>query len=142
MPTSYVSNVVGQLPESAIALDANTGDLVGLASLFGIGSSTAELGVLIQDDHQRLGIGTDLTKRLLRHAVCRGITMIRGSILRDRLECVTLVRTLLGDIELHNDGIITNFRASLGAADSKTQPSSSFSYPEFTVPTSPVARTR
>jgi len=114
MPAACLSNVVGQLPESLVALDGQSGDIVGLASLFATGPCTAELGILIQDDHQRLGIGTELIRELLQRAPLRGITTIHGTVLSDRPSYLTFVRKILPDAQAHNDGIITHIRADLG----------------------------
>jgi RimJ/RimL family protein N-acetyltransferase len=113
MPATHLSDVVGLRPDSVVAIDLSDGAIVGVASLFITGPSTAELGVLVEDDYQRRGIGTDLAGRLLRYAPLRGITRVTGSVLSDRPGNLTFARAVLGDISVRADGIVTNVRATL-----------------------------
>lgn len=115
MPASYLSDVIRQVPDSLVAVEIGTGAIVGLASLFAVGASSAELGVLVEDGHQLRGIGHELAKRLLHRAPHRGITSVRGAVLSEPPTRLAFARGLLGDMEVRNEGAVTQIRATLAA---------------------------
>jgi GNAT superfamily N-acetyltransferase len=61
-PPGHLADVLASGPArwSWIGLREDTGDVVGLASLFRTGAATGELGLLVEDGHQRQGLGTAL----------------------------------------------------------------------------------
>jgi RimJ/RimL family protein N-acetyltransferase len=66
-----------------VAVD-DGGDLMGVARYDRLpGSADAEMAVVVQDDHQHLGLGTALVRLLVAHACDRGIQRFTADVLSD-----------------------------------------------------------
>jgi acetyltransferase len=81
----------------AVHTDPNTGAerilAVGRLSKFSDGK-TAEIAVLVSDDYQGNGLGTELMKRLVQAAVSHGIHRITAEMLRDNTLMQSLAKKL------------------------------------------------
>jgi acetyltransferase len=81
----------------AVHTDPNTGAerilAVGRLSKFSDGK-TAEIAVLVSDDYQGHGLGTELMKRLVKAAVSHGIHRITAEMLRDNTLMQSLAKKL------------------------------------------------
>lgn len=94
---SYLDAVLADPDASAVAVLPGADAVVGVASLFCIGSDgTAELGVLVEDAWQYHGIGQRLVSRLLQRAPSRGITVLTASVLACNEAVAHLLRRIPG----------------------------------------------
>ena len=76
--------------------------------------STAEVAFEVADEHQRLGIGSALTAELLADARAAGITEITALVSSDNGAAVSLLRRLLGRLEIRYEGPELAIRVALG----------------------------
>lgn len=76
--------------------------------------STAEVAFEVADEHQRLGIGSALTAELLADARAAGITEITALVSSDNRAAVSLLRRLLGRLEIRYEGPELAIRVGLG----------------------------
>jgi ribosomal protein S18 acetylase RimI-like enzyme len=86
---------------------------VGIARLVREGPS-AELAFEVVDEHQCLGIGSVLTAELLADARAAGITEVTALVSSDNAAAVSLLRRLLGRLEIRFEGPELAIRAGLG----------------------------
>lgn len=113
-PPRYLAEVVSTLPEH-VALVADTGDQpVALASCRLVSADAAELGVLVEDAHQRLGLGGCLLRSLVDHADRLRVTTLRASVwvnqgwilrlLRPYGDCTVEWSFGVVDVTVHREG--------------------------------------
>ena len=92
---------------------AGDGRPVAIARLVGDRRS-AELAFEVADEHQRLGIGSALTAELLADARAAGITEVTALVSSDNRAAVSLLRRLLGRLEIRFEGPELAIRSALG----------------------------
>jgi GNAT superfamily N-acetyltransferase len=83
LPLEYRAGVLAGDParhDALLAREGADGPVIGLASLVS-GPGPAELGILIQDDWQRRGIGTALVAELVERARQRGERCLQATVL-------------------------------------------------------------
>ena len=85
---------------------------VAIARLVREGSS-AEVAFEVADEHQQRGIGSALTAELLADARAAGITEITALVSSDNSAAVSLLRRLLGRLEVRFEGPELSVRAAL-----------------------------
>jgi GNAT superfamily N-acetyltransferase len=90
MPPGYLTDVLAEVPGQHDAVGAWRGrELVGLASLAADTPDSGELAVLVDDAHQRRGVGTRMIATLIARARVRGVTTVTASVLPGRTELLT-----------------------------------------------------
>src|SRR5947207_12703574 len=79
-PASHLVDVVRSSPvrRSWVVDDLHAGQLVAVGSWFRNGETTAELGMLVEDAHQRHGYGTTLLDTLVESAHAAGVRTLVG----------------------------------------------------------------
>ena len=85
---------------------------VGIARLVREGSS-AEIAFEVVDEHQRLGIGSALTAELVADARAAGVTEVTALVASDNTAAVSLLRRVLGRLEIGFEGPELAIRAAL-----------------------------
>ena len=75
--------------------------------------SSAEVAFEVVDEHQRRGIGSALTSELLADARAAGITEVTALVASDNSAAVTLLRRVLGRLEVRFEGPELAIRAAL-----------------------------
>lgn len=85
---------------------------VAIARLVREGSS-AEVAFEVADEHQQRGIGSALTGELLADARAAGITEITALVSSDNSAAVSLLRRVLGRLEVRFEGPELSVRAAL-----------------------------
>ena len=80
IPASYLETVLSDPATSLVAADRSAGPVIALASLIPGRAGSAELGVLVEDDWQRRGIGRQLVARLIA-ARAHQVTELTASVL-------------------------------------------------------------
>ena len=83
--------------EALLALDPDSGDAVGVARFVRIGEHVAECAVVVADDWQNRGMGTQLLDRLVERAHEEGVERFTALVLAENTEALSLLRNL-GDI--------------------------------------------
>jgi ribosomal protein S18 acetylase RimI-like enzyme len=85
---------------------------IALARLVRDGSA-AEIAFEVADEHQRLGIGSALTAELLSDARAAGITEVTALVASDNAAAVSVLRRVLGRLEVRFEGPELAVRAAL-----------------------------
>jgi GNAT superfamily N-acetyltransferase len=93
IPERYLAAVLSGRPEHyALVADEPSGALVALASAHTIAPNTVEIGILVADGSQGLGLGSLLLRRIVAHARRRGVRVITAVILREQAWILRLLR--------------------------------------------------
>ena len=79
-------------PASAAHARALSGGIVALASCRLVDEGAAELGVLIEDEWQRKGLGTRLVRALVAHASDVGLRVLEAQLLAEQAWIPSLLR--------------------------------------------------
>jgi RimJ/RimL family protein N-acetyltransferase len=78
----------------------------------------AEMAIVVGDDHQRLGIGTEIVAQLGRAAVARGVRRFRATMLTENLGIRRLLEGLaVGPVEYRRLGGLAEMEITLPGAD-------------------------
>ena len=73
--------------------DAAPGDsVVALASCRAVDEGVAELGILVEDEWQRRGVGSDLLREIVAYAARTGLRALQAQVLADQPWIVGLLR--------------------------------------------------
>jgi GNAT superfamily N-acetyltransferase len=83
-PEPYLTEALSGHPEHFALVVATPAAVVALASCRAVAGRTAELAVLVEDAHQRRGIGARLLKRLIEHADLSGLRTLRATLLAEQ----------------------------------------------------------
>lgn len=75
----------------AVVGDAGAGTVVAFGNCCAVAPGVAELGVLVEDAYQRLGIGAALLRELAGYAAWNGVTTLRAQVLADQQWIVGLL---------------------------------------------------
>jgi GNAT superfamily N-acetyltransferase len=85
MPERYLAEALATRPDHyAVVATAPSGAVIALASCRAVAPGTAELAVLVEDEHQRLGLGGFLLQHLITHAERVGVTLLEAAILHEQ----------------------------------------------------------
>ncbi|HZI92524.1 MAG TPA: GNAT family protein [Thermoleophilaceae bacterium] len=83
-----------RLVVAATAMDAGREEIVGLADVAHLDSGLAELGVVVDDRRQRVGLGKLLTEVIVSLAAQQGATQLRAELLEGNQAMLALMRRL------------------------------------------------
>jgi GNAT superfamily N-acetyltransferase len=81
--------LVACLAEDGTVVD---GTVVALASCRAVDEGVAELGILVEDDWQRRGVGSDLLREIVAYAARTGLRALQAQVLADQPWIVGLLR--------------------------------------------------
>jgi GNAT superfamily N-acetyltransferase len=93
-PERYLAEALSGRPAhfALVAEAAGGGTLVALASCRTVAAGVAELGILVEDAWQRLGIGGRLLAEIVSHAERARLTAIRAQLLADQAWIAGMLR--------------------------------------------------
>ena len=100
---TYLTEVDHHDHEALVALDEGTGDIIGVARFVRTGPLEAEPAIVVGDDWQGRGLGTQLMDRLADRAREEGIARFRAPVLSDN-EAVLSVLGGLGEHWIRREG--------------------------------------
>jgi GNAT superfamily N-acetyltransferase len=115
IPASYLETVLSDPSAHVVAAPRRAGAIAALASLVSGSHGSAELGVLVEDDWQRHGIGRQLVEYLIATAPARQITEVTASVLAQNAKVADLLRRVPGEFSLTRDGATLIVRIRLAA---------------------------
>lgn len=88
--------------------------MIGVARYYRCGETReAEVAVTMHDQYQNLGIGTYLTRALIKIAMERGITMFRASVLADNHAMMHVFHKMADKVEVDHEAGIYELRFAL-----------------------------
>jgi GNAT superfamily N-acetyltransferase len=103
-PPSYVHRLLGD----DIAVVARRGDtVIGLASAAQVGPDTWEIGLLVEDDWQRRGVGGQLLTEIVTEAGRAGADVIRAEVLESDTGLLQPLRALGPMVTALSHGVVT-----------------------------------
>ncbi|MFL5827293.1 MAG: GNAT family N-acetyltransferase [Thermoleophilaceae bacterium] len=79
-------------------------EIVGLADIALVGTGLAELGLVVDDEHQRQGVGTLLTESIASLAIQRGATHLKAEMLDGNRGMLQLMQELGPTMQTVEDG--------------------------------------
>jgi RimJ/RimL family protein N-acetyltransferase/nucleotide-binding universal stress UspA family protein len=100
---SYLTVVDHHDHEALVALDPATGDGVGVARFVRVSDGLAECAVVVADDWQGRGLGTELLDRLVERAQEEGVERFTAIVLAENADALRLLERL-GDTVRHSYG--------------------------------------
>ena len=93
IPERYLARALADRPDHyALVATAPDGAITALASCCTVFPGTAELGLLVEDASQGLGLGSFLLQELVRHSERTGHTVLIATILREQAWIIRLLR--------------------------------------------------
>lgn len=114
----YLSEVDGR---DHVALVATEGEeIIAVARFVRLREDpeVAEFAIVVGDDHQRQGLGSELLRRLATEATARGVRRLRGSMLADNVAIHRLVDRVAADtgagVARHRLGTVHEVDIDLG----------------------------
>jgi nucleotide-binding universal stress UspA family protein/RimJ/RimL family protein N-acetyltransferase len=109
----YLTQVDHRDHEALVAVDPETGNLIGVARFVRTSSDEAEPAIVVADDWQGRGIGTRIMDRLVARAREEGIHRFRAPVLANNEEALRLL-SRLGPTERSPAGPEVELEISLG----------------------------
>ncbi len=100
---SYLSAVDHHDHEALVALDPDSEDAVGVARFVRVGDRVAECAIVVGDDWQGRGLGTELLDRLVDRAREEGVESFTALVLAENIDALRLLERL-GDTVRHSEG--------------------------------------
>ena len=100
---SYLTVVDHHDHEALIALDPDDDDAIGVARFIRVGDSVAEFAIVVADDWQHRGLGSELLDRLVDRAHDEGVERFTALVLAENTDALRLFQRL-GDTVRHSDG--------------------------------------
>jgi GNAT superfamily N-acetyltransferase len=92
-PERYLTEALSGSPvHFALVAGADDGAVVALASCRTVTPGVAELGVLVEDAWQLLGIGGLMLREIVSYALDNGLTMLKAQVLTDQAWIVRVLR--------------------------------------------------
>jgi GNAT superfamily N-acetyltransferase len=92
-PERYLTEALSGSPvHFALVAGADDGAVVALASCRTVTPGVAEIGVLVEDAWQRLGIGDLLLREIVGYAINNGLRALKAQVLTDQAWIVRLLR--------------------------------------------------
>jgi GNAT superfamily N-acetyltransferase len=93
IPRRYLAEALSGRPHHyALVAEAPSGAITALASCCTVAPGAAELGVLVEDSWQGLGLGGFLLKDLIHYSERSGHTVVTATILRHQAWIIRLLR--------------------------------------------------
>src|SRR4051794_30040034 len=99
----YLTRVDHHDHEALLALDDDSGDLVGVARYVRTGPGEAEPAIVVGDDWHGRGVATVLLDRLVERALDEGISRFKAPVLAGNAEAVRVL-SRLGDTDVRRRG--------------------------------------
>jgi nucleotide-binding universal stress UspA family protein len=112
---TYLTEVDHQDHEALVAFDEDSGDIVGVARFVRTGPLEAEPAIVVGDDWQGRGLGTQLMDRLADRAREEGIARFRAPVLSDN-EAVLSLLGGLGEHWIRREGNMIEVEIDLAPA--------------------------
>jgi len=100
---SYLTVVDHHEHEALLAIDSEHDDAVGVARFVRVGDGVAECAIVVADDWQNRGLGSELLERLVKRAHEEGIERFTALVLADNNDALRLLERL-GDTVRHGTG--------------------------------------
>lgn len=94
---------------AATALIGGRERVVGLADVALLGTGLAEIGMIVDDEHHREGIGRALSEAIAWLAVQRGATHLKAEMLERNVAMLRLMQRLGPTVEAVEDGMATAY---------------------------------
>jgi GNAT superfamily N-acetyltransferase len=112
LPDRYLAEALAGDPALHDALVVERGgELVALASARRLdepGEPAVEIGLLVEDAAQGLGLGTGLLLTLAGRARSRGVAVLRCDVLAGNRRLVDTLRRTLGPVAARSDGLVVH----------------------------------
>jgi RimJ/RimL family protein N-acetyltransferase len=89
--------------EALVALDPESGEAIGVARFVRVGENVAECAIVVADDWQNKGLGTELLERLVERAHEEGIERFTALVLANNNDALRLLQRL-GDTVWRSEG--------------------------------------
>ena len=112
----YVASLMDAGEDVDAVLASSRGVVVAVASIHGVSASTAEVALLIDDEHQGEGLGTLLLEDLVARARARGIRELVALTLRSNVQMVEVFRDLGLPLRIEPEG--DTFGVTVGLEES------------------------
>ena len=93
-PERYLTEALSGSPLhfALVASAERDGTVVALASCRAVDEGVAELGILVEDEWQRRGVGSDLLRDIVAYAARTGLRALQAQVLADQPWIVGLLR--------------------------------------------------
>jgi len=93
-PERYLTEALSGSPLhfALVACLDEDGAVVALASCRAVDEGVAELGILVEDDWQRRGVGSDLLREIMAYAARTGLRALQAQVLADQPWIAGLLR--------------------------------------------------
>jgi len=93
-PERYLTEALSGSPLhfALVASAEGDGTVVALASCRAVDEGVAELGILVEDEWQRRGVGSDLLREIVAYAARTGLRALQAQVLADQPWIVGLLR--------------------------------------------------
>ena len=93
-PERYLTEALSGSPLhfALVASIAGDGTVVALASCRAVDEGVAELGILVEDEWQRRGVGSDLLREIVAYAARTGLRALQAQVLAEQPWIVGLLR--------------------------------------------------
>jgi RimJ/RimL family protein N-acetyltransferase/nucleotide-binding universal stress UspA family protein len=91
---SYLTDVDHHDHEALIAVDPTSGEAVGVARFVRVGEGVAECAIVVADDWQGRGVGTQLLDRLVERAHEERVERFTALVLAENAEAIRLLQRL------------------------------------------------
>lgn len=89
----------------AVGITDGHEEIVGVADVAGLGAGRAELGVVVDDDQQGLGVGRLLTEVIASLAIQQGATALKSELLERNAPMLALLERLGPTVSTVEDGV-------------------------------------
>ncbi|MGH2882853.1 MAG: GNAT family N-acetyltransferase [Solirubrobacteraceae bacterium] len=100
---SYLTAVDHHDHEALLALDPDSDEAIGVARFVRVGDSVAECAIVVADDWQNKGLGSELLERLVERAREEGIERFTALVLAGNQDALRLLQRL-GDTVWRSEG--------------------------------------
>jgi RimJ/RimL family protein N-acetyltransferase len=118
---SHLTDVDHHNHEALVALDPDSEEAIGVARFVRIGEGVAECAIVVADDWQNKGLGTELLERLVERAREEGVERFTALVLADNTDALRLLQRL-GDTVWRSEGSQLELEIEL-PEQAKTSPS-------------------
>ena len=100
---SYLTAVDHHDHEALLALDPGTDDAIGVARFVRVSDNVAECAIVVADDWQNRGLGSELLERLVERAHDEGVERFTALVLAENADALRLLERL-GDTVRQSEG--------------------------------------
>jgi RimJ/RimL family protein N-acetyltransferase/nucleotide-binding universal stress UspA family protein len=100
---SHLTDVDHHDHEALLALDPDSNEAIGVARFVRVGDNVAECAIVVADDWQNKGLGSELLERLVERAQEEGVERFTALVLADNQDALRLLQRL-GDTVWRSEG--------------------------------------